>query len=54
MENHGGTGVWSYGAQVHHWFNEQVGGYLDATFHDPRTGGGVEWWTYTAGLRLRC
>jgi opacity protein-like surface antigen len=53
IENHGRAGLWSYGAQLHHWFNEQVGGYLDATFNDPRSGGGVEWWTYTAGLRLR-
>jgi len=53
IENHGGSGLWSYGAQLHHWFNEKVGGYLDATFHDPRSGGGVEWWTYTAGVRLR-
>ena len=48
-----GIGSWHYGAQAHHWFNEKVGGYLDATFHDPRPGGGVEWWTYTAGLRFR-
>jgi hypothetical protein len=46
-------GAWSYGAQVHHWFNEKVGGYVDATFHDPRSGGGAEWWTYMAGVRLR-
>ena len=51
--NRGDVGTWHYGAQAHHWFNEQLGGYLDATFHDPRAGGGVEWWTYTAGLRFR-
>ena len=53
VEDHGGAGFWSYGAQLHHWFNEQMGGYLDATFHDPRADNGVEWWTYMAGLRLR-
>jgi len=53
IENRGGAGAWNYGAQAHHWFNEKVGGYLDATFHDPRKGGGVEWWTYTAGLRFK-
>ena len=47
-----GIGAWHYGAQAHHWFNEKVGGYLDATFHDPRRGS-VEWWTYTAGMRFR-
>ena len=45
-------GAWHYGAELHHWFSEKVGGYLDATFHDPRRGS-VEWWTYTAGLRFR-
>lgn len=49
----GAIGSWHYGAEAHHWFNEKVGGYLDATFHDPRRGGGAEWWRYTAGLRLR-
>jgi hypothetical protein len=49
----GSIGSWHYGAEAHHWFNEKVGGYVDATFHDPRRGGGVEWWTYTAGVRLR-
>lgn len=48
----GGLGVWHYGAQAHHWFNEKFGGYLDATFHDPRRGS-VEWWSYTAGMRFR-
>lgn len=48
-----GIGSWNYGAQAHHWFNEKLGGYLDATFHDPKSGGGAEWWTYTAGLRVR-
>jgi hypothetical protein len=48
-----GIGAWTYGAQAHRWFNEKVGGYLDATFHDPKSGGGAEWWTYTAGLRFR-
>jgi hypothetical protein len=53
IENRGGVGLWTYGAQVHHWFNEKLGGYLDFTFHDPRTNGGPEWWTYMAGLRFR-
>jgi hypothetical protein len=53
IENRGGVGAWSYGAQAHHWFNEKLGGYLDATFHDPRKGGGAEWWTYMAGLRFK-
>lgn len=48
-----GIGAWHYGTQAHHWFNEKVGGYLDATFHDPKSGGGVEWWTYTAGVRFK-
>jgi hypothetical protein len=46
-------GAWHYGAEAHHWFTEKVGGYLDATFHDPRHGAGPESWTYTAGMRLR-
>ena len=46
-------GSWHYGAEVHHWFNEKLGGYLDATFHDPRQGVNPEAWTYTAGVRMR-
>jgi hypothetical protein len=46
-------GGWHYGAQVHHWFTEKVGGYFDATFHDPRNGGGAQSWTYTGGVRMR-
>ncbi len=49
----GSTGAWHYGAQVHHWFTEKVGGYVDATFHDPLRNSGPESWTYTAGVRLR-
>ncbi len=50
----GSIGQWHYGAEAHHWFSEQVGGYVDATFHDPRHSvAGPEYWTYTAGLRLR-
>jgi hypothetical protein len=47
------VGSWHYGAEAHHWFTEKLGGYLDATFHDPRRNGGPEAWTYTAGMRLR-
>jgi hypothetical protein len=48
--------TWHYGGEVHHWFNERVGGYVDATFHDPRRNGGnnaPEAWTYLAGLRVK-
>lgn len=45
--------TWHYGAEAHHWFTEKVGGYFDATFHDPRHNYGPESWTYTAGLRVR-
>lgn len=48
----GSLGSWHYGAEAHHWFSEKLGGYLDATFHDPR-GAAPEAWTYTAGLRFR-
>jgi hypothetical protein len=48
----GSVGMWSYGAQVHHWFSEAIGGYADASYSDPRHGGhGM--WTYLAGLRYR-
>ncbi len=46
-------GTWHYGAEAHHWFTEKLGGYLDATFHDPQHGYGPESWTYTAGMRFR-
>lgn len=50
---HGGSvGTWSYGAQVHHWFNEQIGGYVDATYLDPQRNG-TELWRYGAGVRYR-
>lgn len=49
----GSAGQWAYGAEAHHWFTDSVGGYLDATFHNPRDDFGLESWTYTAGLRLR-
>lgn len=50
---HGGSiGMWSYGAQVHHWFTEKIGGYVDATYMDPR-GPGAELWRYMAGMRFR-
>ena len=52
MRSHS-IGSWQYGAQVHHWFSEKTGGYLDATFRDPLNGGGRESWTYTAGMRFR-
>jgi hypothetical protein len=48
----GSIGTWSYGAQVHHWFSERMGGYLDASYHDPH-GPGTEMWSYFAGLRYR-
>ncbi|MEO5961048.1 MAG: hypothetical protein ABIZ49_14200 [Opitutaceae bacterium] len=48
------VGSWHYGAEAHHWFTEKVGGYLDATFHEPRgSRGGPDRWTYTAGFRVR-
>jgi hypothetical protein len=46
-------GQWSYGGELHHWFSEGIGGYLDATFHDPRHSLSAEYWTYTAGVRFR-
>jgi hypothetical protein len=48
-----GVGIWRYGGQVHHWFNERMGGYLDATFHESRGNFRANAWTYTAGLRLK-
>jgi hypothetical protein len=48
----GSVGRWSYGAQVHHWFNEQVGAYVDFNYSDPRHGG-TDLWTYLGGLRYR-
>jgi hypothetical protein len=48
------VGTWHYGAEAHHWFTEKVGGYLDATFHEPRHNrAGPDAWTYTAGVRFR-
>ena len=44
---------WSYGGEFHHWFSEGFGGYVDATFHDPRENFAAEYWTYTAGVRFR-
>jgi hypothetical protein len=49
----GSIGAWHYGGEAHTWFNEKWGGYFDATFHDPRRGGGGEYWTYTGGVRMR-
>lgn len=46
-------GQWSYGGELHHWFSDGLGGYLDATFHDPRASMNAEYWTYTAGVRFR-
>ena len=48
-----GIGVWHYGGELHHWFNEKMGGYVDVTFHDPKGRVRPEVWTYTAGLRMR-
>jgi hypothetical protein len=49
----GSPGAWHYGGEVHHWFNERFGGYVDATFHDPRHNSAPQAWTYTAGMRMR-
>lgn len=46
-------GAWQMGGEVHTWFTETLGGFADATFHSPRTGGGRDSWGYTAGLRFR-
>jgi len=48
-----GDGIWHYGAQAHHWFTEQLGGYLDVAYHNPRERLAPESWTYTAGVRVR-
>jgi hypothetical protein len=48
-----GIGSWHYGGQLHHWFNEQLGGFLDVTFHEPRSNLRPDAWTYTAGVRVR-
>jgi hypothetical protein len=44
--------AWHYGAEAHHWFTERVGGFLDATKHDPEAHL-ADYWTYTAGVRMR-
>ena len=51
--NGGYDGTWHYGADAHPRFNDRLGGYLDATFHDPRESTALESWTYTAGVRFR-
>jgi hypothetical protein len=49
----GYNGTWHFGTELHKWFSEKAGAYLDATFHNPRTAAIPEYWTYTAGFRLR-
>ena len=44
--------AWHYGAEAHTWFTDRVGGYLDATKHDPQAHF-ADYWTYTAGVRMR-
>lgn len=46
-------GAWQLGGEAHTWFTGKVGGYVDATFVSPRTGGGRDFWTYTGGIRMR-
>lgn len=53
FHGHYAPGVWHYGAQAHHWFNEKFGGYLDAAYHDPRDRFAGEYWSYGAGVRMR-
>jgi opacity protein-like surface antigen len=45
--------TWHYGAEVHTWFTEKVGGFVDATFHQPHASWRTDSWTYTAGVRFR-
>jgi opacity protein-like surface antigen len=45
--------IWHYGAEVHTWFTEKVGGFVDATLHQPRSELRTDSWTYTAGVRFR-
>ena len=45
--------TWHYGAEANHWFSETLGGYLDVAYHDPRGRYAAEYWTYTAGVRMR-
>jgi hypothetical protein len=46
-------GGWSYGAEGHAWFSEKLGGFVDATWHNPQHNVSGSYWTYTGGLRLR-
>ncbi len=46
-------GTWHYGAELHHWFNEKTGAFIDVAFHEPRRNIVPNSWTYTAGLRVR-
>jgi hypothetical protein len=46
-------GLLRYGGELHHWFNDRTGGYFDVSYHEPRGSGGLEFWTYTAGIRVR-
>src|SRR4051812_31170798 len=47
------VGGWHYGAEAHAWFTEKLGGFADATYHDPQHDFGPSYWSYTGGLRLR-
>ncbi len=44
-------GSYHYGLEAHHWFNETIGAYGDATYNDVRHN--ADSWTYTAGMRFR-
>jgi hypothetical protein len=46
-------GSWHFGAEGHTWFNEKLGGFVDATYHEPQHSIGSGYWTYTGGLRMR-
>lgn len=46
-------GEWQFGAEANYWFTPRTAGYFDMTFHNPRSGGGPESWTYVVGARVR-
>lgn len=48
-----GLRSWHYSGELHHWFNERMGGYLNVGFHNPRNGFRADAWTYTAGVRMK-
>lgn len=51
--NDNGAEFWRWGGQVHTWFNEKMGGYLDVSFHESRHNLRADSWTYMAGVRMR-